>query len=53
MEIKKQKRMAKLEEEICAWKKLLDSGEIDEITYNEETNKLIEKEKRRSERKKL
>lgn len=53
MEIKKQKRMAKLEEEICAWKKLLDSGEIDETTYNDETNKLIEKEKRRSERKKL
>ncbi|MGN1269949.1 MAG: hypothetical protein ACI4UU_03685 [Clostridia bacterium] len=27
-------------EEIKAWKYLLDAGEIDEITYNEEINKL-------------
>ena len=52
MKFEKQKRMAKLEKEIDEWKQLLDSGEIDEETYNQETNRLIEKEKRRSERKK-
>ena len=48
-----QKRKVKLDKELFEWKQLLDSGEIDEQTYIEETNKLIEKEKRRSERKKL
>lgn len=52
MEIKKRKRIEKLEEEIYGWKQLLDLGQIDEATYNEETSKLIEKEKRRSEREK-
>ena len=46
---KKQKRMEKLEKEIEEWKKLLDTGEIDEETYNQETSKLIEKERKRSE----
>ena len=50
IEIQKQKRMAKLEKEIGEWKELLDSGEIDETTYNEETNRLIEKERKKSER---
>lgn len=52
IDIKEEKRKAKVEEELYEWKKLLDSGEIDEETYNEETNKLIEREKRRSARKK-
>lgn len=46
---KKQKRMEKLEKEIEEWKQLLDTGEIDEETYNQETSKLIEKERKRSE----
>ena len=50
MEMKKQKRMAKLEKELSEWKELLDSGEVDYETYKQETDKLIEKEKRRSER---
>lgn len=48
---KEEKRKAKIEKELSEWKELLDSGEIDEVTYNEETNRLIEKEKRRMERK--
>ena len=47
---KKQKRMEKLEKELEEWKQLLDTGEIDEETYYQETNKLIEKERKRSER---
>ena len=47
---KKQKRMEKLEKELEEWKQLLDTGEIDEETYNQETNRLIEKERKRSER---
>lgn len=50
-DIKQQKRREKLEKELDEWKELLDSGEIDEETYNQETNKLIEKERRRSQRK--
>ena len=45
-----QKRNAKLEKEIGEWKKLLELGEIDETTYNEETNRLIEKERKKTER---
>ena len=47
---KKQKRMEKLEKELEEWKQLLDTGEIDEETYNQETSRLIEKERKRSER---
>lgn len=47
-----QKRKAKLEKELYEWKQLLDSGEIDEETYKQETDRLIEKERRRSERRK-
>lgn len=47
---KKQKRMEKLEKELEEWKQLLDTGEIDEETYHQETNRLIEKERKRSER---
>ncbi|MGN1269578.1 MAG: hypothetical protein ACI4UU_01745 [Clostridia bacterium] len=50
IEIQRQKRMAKLEKEIEEWKELLEQGEIDETTYNEETNKLIEKKRKKSER---
>ena len=50
---KKQKRMEKLEKELEEWKQLLDTGEIDEETYNQETSRLIEKERKRSERNKL
>lgn len=49
-EIKRQNRRIKLQKEIEEWKQLLDSGEIDEKTYNEETNKLIEKERKKSEK---
>lgn len=48
--IQDEKRKAKLQNELDGWKQLLDSGEIDEETYNQETNKLIEKEKKKSER---
>ena len=47
---KKQKRMEKLEKELEEWKQLLDIGEIDEATYHQETSRLIEKERKRSER---
>ena len=47
---KKQKRMEKLEKELEEWKQLLDTGEIDEATYHQETSRLIEKERKRSER---
>ena len=47
---KKQKRMEKLEKELEEWKQLLDTGQIDEETYNQETSRLIEKERKRSER---
>ena len=50
---KKKKRMEKLEKELEEWKQLLDTGEIDEETYNQETSRLIEKERKRSERNKL
>lgn len=50
IEIQAQKRKAKLENEIREWKELLELGEIDEATYNEETNRLIEKERKKSER---
>lgn len=40
--------MFNLEEEIKAWKYLLDTGEIDELTYNKEINKLkLKAEKRK------
>ena len=47
--IKIQKRKEKLEKELEEWKQLLDTGEIDEETYNQETSRLIEKERKRSE----
>lgn len=47
---KKQKRIEKLEKELAEWKQLLDTGEIDEETYNQETNRIIEKERKRSAR---
>ena len=43
---KNQKKIAKIDKELDEWKELLDSGEIDEQTYNEETSKLVEKKKR-------
>lgn len=42
-EIKKEKRNEKLLEEIYEWRKLLDSGEIDEDSYNEMKDKLLKK----------
>ena len=45
-DVKKQKRIEKIEKELYEWKQLLDTGEIDEETYNQETNRLIEKERR-------
>lgn len=45
--------MFNLEEEIKAWKYLLDTGEIDEITYNEEINKLKLKDEKRKNHKKI
>ncbi len=48
-ELKKQKRMQKLEEELQGWKELLESGEIDEETYNQETNRVIEKKRKLNE----
>ena len=47
-QMKNQNKIAKIDKELNEWKELLDSGEIDEQTYNEETNKLIEKKKRMS-----
>ncbi len=49
-DIKTQKRREKLEKELEEWKQLLDSGEIDEETYHQETSRLIEKERKKSER---
>jgi len=43
---KRQQKMSKIEETIGQWKELLDSGEIDEETYKQETNKLREKQKK-------
>lgn len=43
---KNQKKIEKIEKELEEWKQLLDDGEIDELTYNEETARLIEKEKK-------
>ena len=45
-DVKKQKRIEKIEKELYEWKQLLDTGEIDEEIYNQETSKLIEKEKK-------
>ena len=45
--------MFNLEEEIKAWKYLLDIGEIDEITYNEEINKLKLKDEKRKNHKNM
>ena len=47
--IKKQKRIEKLKKELEEWKQLLDIGEIDEETYNQETSKLIERETKKIE----
>lgn len=47
--IKKQKGIEKLEKELEEWKQLLDVGEVDEETYNQETNSLIEKVKKKNE----
>lgn len=43
---KNQKKIEKIEKELEEWKQLLDDGEIDELTYNEEIARLIEKEKK-------
>ena len=40
---KKQKKIAKINEEIDGWKQLLDSGEIDEQTFNTEKDRLTKK----------
>lgn len=48
--VEKQQRMEKLEKELEEWKQLLDDGEIDEETYNQETSKLIEKVRKKNER---
>lgn len=45
-DVKKQKKIEKIEKELYEWKQLLDTGEIDEEIYNQETSKLIEKEKK-------
>lgn len=42
-----QKIMDKLQPEILEWKKLLETGMIDEETYNKEINKMISKEKKK------
>ena len=42
-EIKKEKKNEKILEEIYEWRKLLDSGEIDEDSYNEMKDKLLKK----------
>ena len=43
--------MDKLQPEIQEWKKLLSSGMIDEDMYNKEINKMINKEKKKQEKK--
>ena len=48
--VKAQKRKEKLEKELEEWKQLLDTGEIDEEIYTQETNRLIEKERKRNAR---
>ena len=45
--------MFNLEEEIKAWKNLLDTGEIDEATYEKEVNKLIQKSEKNKQHKKI
>lgn len=40
---KLQKKIEKLNDEINEWKQLFDMGEIDENTYNEEKNKLVQR----------
>ena len=45
-DIKKEKKNEKIVEEIFEWKKLLDSGEIDEETYNDIKDKLLKKMKK-------
>lgn len=40
-------------EEIKGWKKLLDEGEIDEVTYNKEINRLRQKNEKRKKSKKI
>ena len=42
-ETKNEKRNEKILEEIYGWRDLMDSGEIDEETYNEMKNKLLKK----------
>lgn len=43
LEMKKQMKIEKLEQEIIEWKELLDSGEIDENIYNDEIARLNKK----------
>lgn len=45
--------MFNLEEEIKSWECLLDRGEIDEITYKQEVDKLIRKNEKRKKHKKI
>ena len=44
---KEEIRAKRFKEELEEWKKLLDSGDIDQETYDIETNKLIQKEQKR------
>lgn len=44
--IKQEKKKAKIQEEIEGWKQLFNDGQIDEETFNQEINRLKEKEKR-------
>ena len=39
--------MFNLEEEIKSWECLLNRGEIDELTYKQEVDKLIKKDEKR------
>ena len=43
MQSKKETKREKLEKEISEWKELLDSGEIDQETYESEKNRLLKK----------
>ena len=45
-EIRKQKKIKKIDEEILEWKNLLETGEIDELTCNQEIEKLTKKKEK-------
>ena len=50
---KEKKTVFNLEEETKAWKELLDTGGIDESTYNKEVTRLIQKAEKRKKYKKI